>query len=576
MTFPVVNFARAGARAIIALLIVPMIAAVPLAAQTVSASTAPSPPRAGRALTLADALKLAESGSEALQIARAGVDRAHGQQIQARSQYLPQLNGTAQYTRTLKSQFSVFQNASPEPPPGTPPVPPTDPNVTYYQPCTRYLASAGATQAEQVAGLNQYALCSSGGNGGIDFSRAGFGAANQYNLGVSGSINVFTGGRVQAQNAAAVAGRRSADIELSAQRAQLTLDVAQAYYDALLADRLVGIADSTLVQTERAYRQTSVAREVGNTSEFEQLRAQVQRDNQRPVVIQARTNRDIAYLRLKQLLNLPYEQSLALADDLGDGEAEVRQVAALGAVGASVTPEDTTAEERATVRELAETLRAQQAQARVARAERLPAVQLTTSYGRVAFPASGAPSWNNFLTNWTVSVGASVPLFTGGRIRGEEMVAKANVAETRARLEQTKELAALDAQQTIAQVRQAEAALAASRGTAMQASRAFSIADVRYREGISTQLELAESRTQLQQALANRAIAARDYQVAQLRLALLKDLPLGAGASQQLQMQGQGGTLQNGAAGAAGAAGGSGQQQPPRSASASINPGTGQ
>jgi outer membrane protein TolC len=456
-------------------------------------------------------------------------------------------------------------------------VPPTDPSVTYNQPCTRYLAPSGATQAEQVAGLNQYALCSSGGNGGIDFSRAGFGAANQYNLGVSGSINVFTGGRVQAQNAAAVAGRRSADIELSAQRAQLTLDVAQAYYDALLADRLVGIADSTLVLTERAYRQTSVARVVGNTSEFEQLRAQVQRDNQRPVVIQARTNRDIAYLRLKQLLNLPYEQALTLADDLGDGEAEVRQIAALGAVGASVTPEDTTAEERATVRELAEALRAQQAQARVARAERLPAVPLTTSYGRVAFPASGAPSWNNFLTNWTVSVGASVPLFTGGRIRGEEMVAKANVAETRARLEQTRELAALDAQQTIAQVRQAEAALAASRGTATQASRAFSIADVRYREGISTQLELAESRTQLQQALANRAIAARDYQVAQLRLALLKDLPLGAGASQQLQLQGQGGSSPNGAAGGAGGAGGAGQQQqPPRRATASITPGSGQ
>ena len=37
--------------------------------------------------------------------------------------------------------------------------------------------------------------------------------------------------------------------------------------------------------------------EFGNTSEFEQLRAQVQRDNQLPVVIQARTNRSLAYLR---------------------------------------------------------------------------------------------------------------------------------------------------------------------------------------------------------------------------------------------------------------------------------------
>ena len=47
-------------------------------------------------------------------------------------------------------------------------------------------------------------------------------------------------------------------------------------------------------------------------------------------------------------------------------------------------------------------------------------------------------------------------------------------------------------------------------------------------EGLSTQLELTESRVLLQQARANRAQAARDFQVARLRLTLLKDLPLGS------------------------------------------------
>jgi len=562
-----------------ALLAAAVFGTVPLAAQTSSASmpSATAPGARARSLSLEDALRLAESGSEAIQIARAGVDRARGQQMQARSQYLPQLNGTAQYTRTLKSQFAVFRQPAPTPPPGTPPVPPRDPNVTFFQPCTRYLAPAGATQAEQVAGLNQYALCTNNAGGGLDLSRAGFGAANQYNLGLSGSINVYTGGRVQAQNAAAEATARSARIELTAQRAQLTLDVAQAYYNAVLADRLVTIADSTLTQSERAFRQTSLARQVGNTSEFEQLRAQVQRDNQRPVLIQARTNRDVTYLRLKQLLNLPYGDSLRLTDDLGDGEVAVRSVAAAGPAEVKFALEDTSAEQRATVRELTESVRTQQAQERITRAQRLPSVQLSTAYGRVAFPQNGVPNWNNFLTNWTVSVGASVPLFTGGRIKGEEMVAKANVAEAKARLAQTRELAALDAQQALAQVQQAEAALAASSGTAEQASRAYSIADVRYREGISTQLELAETRTQLEQAQANRAIAARDLQVARLRLALLKDLPLGAQGAQQGQ-QGQGILMLPGAAGAApsGTTAPGQQQQPPRSASASINPGSGQ
>ena len=496
-----------------------------------------------RALSLDEALRVAERESENIQIARAGVDRARGTQQQARSQYLPQLSGSLQYTRTLKSQFSVLQNSQPEPGPDVPPAPARD-TTTYFQPCTRYLATAGAAQAERLAGLEAFAQCTSGGGGGIDFTKVGFGAPNQYQLGLTGSWNLFTGGRISAQNAAAAAGSRSASIELTAQRAQLKLDVAQAYYDAALADRLVGIADSSLVQTEEALRQTTLARQVGNQSEFDLLRARVTRDNQYPPLLQARTARNLSYLRLKQLLNLPYSDSLVLTDGILEVEeaANVRVTASTGqradlakmvfAITDSIVQKtDTNSEERATVRQLGESVTAQEAQRRVAKAEYLPSLSLSTSYGRVAFPQGGVPNWNQFVNNWTVTVGASMPLFTGGRIRGENTVARANVAEAKARLQQTKEFASLDARQAVAQLEQAVATLAASGGTADQATRAYNIAEVRFREGLSTQLELTESRLLLQQARANRAQAARDFQVARLRLTLLKDLPLGAGGA---------------------------------------------
>jgi outer membrane protein TolC len=165
---------------------------------------------------------------------------------------------------------------------------------------------------------------------------------------------------------------------------------------------------------------------------------------------------------------------------------------------------------------------------RFAKSEYLPNLPRWTSYGRVAFPTGGLPNGNQFVNNWTVSVGATMPLFTGGRIHGENVVAKSNVAEAKARLQQTREFASLDARQAVAQLQQAVATLAASGGTAEQATRAYNIAEVRFREGLSTQLELTESRLLLQQARANRAQAARDFQVARLRLTLLKDLPLGS------------------------------------------------
>jgi outer membrane protein TolC len=521
-----------------------------------------------RSLSLVEALRIAEGASETVQIARAGVDRARGQQMQARSQYMPQLNGSLQYTRTLKSQFEVLQSSSAEPGPNVPPAPPSD-TVTYFQPCTRYLATPGATEAERLAGLETFSRCSSG--GGIDFSRVGFGSKNQYQLGLTGSVNLFAGGRISAQNTAARAGRRAADIELSAQRAQLQLDVASAYYDAALADRLVVIADSSLQQTEAALRQTSLARQVGNQSEFELLRARVTRDNQVPVVLQAKTTRELSYLRLKQLLNLPYGDSLVLTDGIGDVEptgavpavTNVNTAANAAAMIVAMTDSlvqrsDTSSEARATVRQLVESLNSQEAQRRVAKAEYLPAVSLSSSYGRVAFPSAGFPEWNSFVNNWTVTVAATMPLFTGGRIRGENVVAAANVTEARARLQQTREFAALDARQAVAQLEQSAATLAASSGTAEQATRAYNIAEVRFREGLSTQLELSESRVLLQQARANRAQAARDFQVARLRLTLLKDLPLGSGGATGGSVGGAGGSA---VPATGGAAGGTQQQQ---------------
>lgn len=515
--------------------------------------------QAPRSLSLEDALRLSQTQSEALRIAEAGVMRARGQQLQARSQYLPQINGSAGYTRTLATQFSALSGGdSPAPPPSVPPVPPQD-TATYFQPCSRYLATAGANDAARIAGLELYSRCSS--SGGIDFTKVGFGAQNQYQLAANGSLTLWSAGRVQAQNRAATSGRRSAEIELTSQRAQLALDVTQAYYDAVLADRLVAIAESSLVWTEGTLRQTTLARQVGNQSEFELLRARVTRDNQVPVVLQRRTDRDLAYLRLKQLLNLPYQEPLQLTSDISEpAEASAVRTAANAAPTALGAETDTSVSNRAAVRQLDEALKAQEAQLLIARREWLPSISVSSAYSRVAFGRGGPPTWGNWLNNWTVSLGANFPIFTGGRIRGEQLVARAGVEESRARLDQTRELAALDAQQTIAQLQQAEAALAASVGTTEQASRAYTIADVRYREGISTQIELTESRLNLEQARINRAQAARNLQVARMRLVLLKDLPLGTGASFGGASAGAAGAPAGVGGGSAGAMGGTPSQ----------------
>lgn len=610
------------------------------AASTTARAQQPSsaPPAAGAplALSLEDALGLGERQSESVRIAQAGVLRARGQVAQALSQALPQLNASGAYQRTVQSQFLELQRRSAARAPTPAPVPTSEALCTPRVP-------ADATPDQRATALAQALSCSQlpgpGAVGGVgDITRV-FANPNTIVLGVTGAQPLYTGGRVTAARSSAAAGRRAADVGVTSARTQVRLDVATAYFDATLADRLVTIAESSLVQTERTYRQTALQREVGSTSEFELLRARVTRDNQRPQLVQARGTRASAYLRLRQLLTLPLDAPLRLTTALpmapGATEAAVgaatrapieaaevarQQQAPAGAppnsrpntapnasrrdsvattttargdtvrvrtvtvdpaevlgddrrvravVDSLVAASDTAGRDRATARQSRENLTVQRNLLRIARAQQLPGVQLSGNYQRFAYPLGNGLVFPNslgqFVPNFTVSLGVSVPVFTGGRIRGDVLVAQANLREAEATARQVEQLASLDARLAITEIQQAEAAFAASAGTAEQAARAFGIAEVRFREGAATQVELADARLLLQQAQANAAQAARDREVARLRLTLLRDLPLA---------QVQGGA-QAGAGGFGGRqGGGAGQQSVPTQQGGSVTGGS--
>jgi outer membrane protein TolC len=486
------KFTSTIALAALALGSTPVVAQQPTTVQTSATIT----------MSLDDALRLVQTASQTIEAARAGVVRATGSRYQARSLYLPQLGATAGYTKTLKSQFSSFAGGG---------------------------GGGGAATPDSTAGSD-----STGGAGGFDLSKTSFGATNQYAFGLNFSQNVFAGGRITAQNRAAEAQLRSANIEVDAQRAQAWLDVTQAYYDAVLADQLVAIADSSLAQTEALLAQAKVARQVGNASEYELLRAQVTRDNQMPVLIQARANRQTAYLRLKQLLNVPLDNPLELTTGLeGSTEPALPETIAGNVV-------DTSSSDRAPVRELDETIRVQEAQVKIARSQRIPSFAITSNYQRLYFPSSVFPTLSNGVNNWTVGISTNFPIFDGGRIKGDVVVAQAGLQQARAQREQTKQFAALDARVALTALQEAEATWESSQGTAEQAQKAYDIDQVRYREGLSPQTDLSQSRLLLEQARANRAQAARNLAVARVKLALLRDLPLGTtGAAQQGGAQGQ-------------------------------------
>ncbi len=482
-----------------------------------STGVASPPTQAPRRLSLEDALTLAEGGSEQVAIAEAGVRRADDQVVLARSERYPQLNSGFGYQRTLQTQFDGIFDA----PAG--------------EPCPGLVVDPSQPLQDRVTELERFLQCPPSFSFGGDAEDLPFGQLNTWTASLQFSQLLWNGGRVQAQERQARAGRTAATLGVTTTRAQLHLEVATAYFDAAFSDRLVAITQATLDQAAATLKQIEAQYDVGNLPEFEVLRARVSRDSQRATLIGVEAQRELAYLRLKRLLDLPADAPIELDVDLSNpsGPPAERWAAALATAEAGYQPVERVAVEQADV-----AIEASEAAVAVARAQRKPTVSLTSGF--IAYAYDKIPAFDR--RDWTVAGAVSFPILDGGRLKANERLARTALDESQAQRQLVAELAELDARSAHATFRAARATFEATGSTLQQAERAFEIAEVRYREGLSTQLELNDARLALEAAATERARAARDMQVARVRLALLPELPLSAGGGTASQGGGAGAT----------------------------------
>lgn len=439
-------------------------------------------------LSLEAALERALVMSEDLALVDTARANAEGQIWTARAGLLPTLNGSVSYQHQFSTQFDgVFGSAS-GPPGGSAPTGTGTPTAT----------PTGATGGD--APVNPFT------------------AKDTWVVGLQAQQGIYGGGRTGAAWTLAQLQRDLADLDADATRAAVVLTVASAYYDAVLADRLVEISASALEQAEVTLRNTQLAGEVGRISEFDVLRASVEVENQRVQLINAERTRVRVRLALGNLLNLPPD-AIQTSEDLED-PAPVDEIA-LRVVGEVPAADRRTAIDRAEAG-----VTASEASLKLARANGLPSVGATGSLSFYGWSDDVLPPTEGWADAASVAVQVAVPIFNGGAVRGQVRSATSQVDGARTRLQQTEEAALADETDARQALAAAEAQWAATNGTVAQAERAYEIADVRFREGVSTQVELADARLLRQRALANRAQAARDLQVARTRLALLPLLPL--------------------------------------------------
>lgn len=446
-----------------------MLRLYPLACAVSLALVGPAAAQPATPLSFEEALASAERTAESVMIARANVDRAEAQVTAARAGYLPTINGALVYQRTLASEFDdiVFG------PPATP---------------------------------------------GTEDIELPFGQPNNWRVNLQVTQPLWDGFRTRESVAVAKGGVRLSELGVHSIRAQVALQLAQAYFDAVLAERQVEIAELTLKEAEATYEETLLGFKQGVRPEFDLVRAEVVRDNQRTLITQFKVQRDVTLVHLRRLVGVPLDRPLLLTTKLDDSDVE--QLLAATRVAAGITTTNRIAVEHAK-----QTVGIRESSVRLAKASYWPILSAGTDLGLVDY--KNQPFNDEWRTNWTIGVTLSLPIFDGFRREAAVKTTKAELAASLADLSLTRKVSDVETAQARASVEASLTQLETSARTVKQAQRAYEIAELRFAQGASTHLEITDARVQLEQALLVQARAARDLRMAKFREELLPALPLG-------------------------------------------------
>lgn len=354
------------------------------------------------------------------------------------------------------------------------------------------------------------------------FSRV-FASPNTRTASLTAAIRPYDGGVADAQVDAARAGVHASDLATLQVRAALEAEVVARYADVQLHRRLLEVADSAIAHAERTLSVTRHAVAQGRTPEFEIWRVEADVQALRPARLDADRQLRVAELALRQLIELPVLLPLRLDTPAEPWSAQ--DTAASLAVFRPTSPA-VSREARVALRELDAREHEASAQQRAAWRALLPAVDVTVSHQRFAYPLRGSDWSGPFYQNTQVGVSVSVPLdLTGGSVARIESAA-ARVRLVQAQRRDAERLHALEATDLEAQRDATRAVWLAAVAGSASAEKALRVAQARHDVGRASLLELQDARLVWYRAMATRAQAARDRTVIEARLDRLDRLPL--------------------------------------------------
>lgn len=287
---------------------------------------------------------------------------------------------------------------------------------------------------------------------------------------------------------------------------QTILDVREAYYNALFAREGWELLQQSLGNAEENLRNVQVLYKEGLVAEYDAIRAEVTVENIRPQVLQAEQQYKDAQNALKLVLGIEVGEQITLTSGFDYQAAEQPTLQIL---------QERMLNNNYTLRSLELQQRVNEELIDIQQSEYLPTLAL---FGNYTF--QGQSDDFNFTTVSSAAAGVnlSLSLFQGFQTTARVQQARIDYMKIQQQIETLSQGLKLQAESVSGQIDNARRRVEAQGRTVEQAQRGYDIAQIRYKAGTGTQVEINDADLALRQARLNRLQSIYDYLVAQARL----------------------------------------------------------
>jgi outer membrane protein TolC len=338
---------------------------------------------------------------------------------------------------------------------------------------------------------------------GAPESKVETGFHDNFNLGLSLQQPLFTWGRIKNSYHISQLGHQISQEEYNRVKQEVKYQVKSSFYQILLAEKLVEVREQALNNLDEHLKTVEVKFKAGQASEFEVLRAKVQRTNAIPSLTQAKNSRDLALDAFKNLLGLDLKTDIKLVGELKfepeEFDAEESESIAL--------------EQRPEIRSINIQERIASKSLSIAKANNKPTLYGVANYS-YQNPFYSVQKWDY---DWNVGFLVNINLFDGFATESKVAQAKSSINELDIVEKQIQEGIKLEVNQAISDLNLAKENIFSQEENVAQAKKALEIAKVQYAEGVITSLEEMDTELALTMAQTNYLQALADYLIAKAK-----------------------------------------------------------